>query len=202
MSTDRYTADSPLLVSHAPNAASIAPRVVRSIMARPHGEYNEVDIAGTIVPAYFAVCASVGLDAVMLIAQMIHETGNLNSWWSQRPRRNPAGIGVTGRTRGAQPPTGTWQAKDGGWVEGVAFRGWKDESIPAHAGRLLAYALSDEHATPAQLELIKRALGWRALPASFRGVAPTWRGLNGRWAVPGTTYADKIAAIANRLMEG
>ena len=123
MSTDRYTADSPLLVSPTPDAASLAPRVVRFILGRPHGEYNEVDIAGAIVPAYFSVCASVGLDAVMLLAQMIHETGNLSSWWSGRPRRNPAGIGVTGRTRSAQPPEGAWQAKNGRWLEGVLEAG-------------------------------------------------------------------------------
>lgn len=192
-----FSADSPIL------SASLQGRpeqCVRYILARPHGEYNEVDVAGSIVPAYFAVCASVGMEPVMLIAQMIHETGNLSSWWAQRPRRNPAGIGVTGRTSAAQPAAGLWALKNGTWQEGVSFESWKDASIAAHAGRLLAYALSDAQASPAQLAVIKRALGFRALPAGFRGVAPSWRGLNGRWAVPGTTYADKIAAIANAII--
>ena len=193
----RYDAMSPLLGTTPPDAAA---RAVRFILARPHGEYTEVDIAHTIVPAYFAVCASVGLDAVLLIAQMIHETGNLSSWWAARPRRNPAGIGVTGAVRGAQPPTGVWQQRDDIWVEGVAFTSWKDGSIPAHAGRLLAYARTDAQASVAQRDLIKRALGVRGLPLAFRGAAPRVQGLNGRWAVPGTTYADKIASIANRLI--
>lgn len=193
----RYTAMSPLLGTAPLDAAA---RAVRFILARPHGEYTEVDIAGTIVPAYVAVCASVGLDAVLLIAQMIHETGNLASWWAQRPRRNPAGIGVSGAVRGAQPPSGIWQPRDDIWVEGVAFESWKDHAIPAHAGRLLAYARTDAQATPAQLRLIKAALAVRGLPLVFRGAAPRLQGLNGRWAVPGTTYADKIAAIANRIL--
>lgn len=193
----RYDAMSPLLGAAPPDAAA---RAVRYIMARPHGEYNEVDIAGAIVPAYITVCASVGLDAVLLIAQMIHETGNLSSWWAARPRRNPAGIGVTGRVNGAQPPSGIWQPRDDIWVEGIAFESWKDHAIPAHAGRLLGYARTDAQATPAQRELIRQALAVRPLPLAFRGAAPRLQGLNGRWAVPGTTYADKIAAIANRIL--
>lgn len=194
-----YSAFSPLLTpTTRPDAAA---RVCRYILARPHGEYTEVDIAGAIVPAYFAICASVGLDAVLLIAQMIHETGNLASWWAARPRRNPAGIGVTGRTQGAQPPEGIWQPRNGWWVEGVAFASWKDDAIPAHAGRLLAYARTDAQASAAQRDLIKQALALRPLPLSFRGAAPRLQGLNGRWAVPGTTYADKIAAIANAILE-
>ncbi len=174
---------------------------VRAIRRRPHGGYDDPSIV-TIVDAYFAVCAGVGMDPVMLLAQMVHETGNLTSWWSQRPRRNPAGIGVTGRSSAARPATGAWALRDGVWLEGVSFARWSDEAVPAHAGRLLAYALRDEQATPAQRALIAQALAVRGLPPGFRGVAPTWRGLNGHWAVPGTTYADTIATIATRLTQG
>jgi hypothetical protein len=142
----------------------------------------------------------VGLDAVLLIAQMIHETGNLASWWSQRPRRNPAGIGVTGAVRGAQPPSGIWQPRDDIWVEGVAFESWKDHAIPSHAGRLLAYALPAGQGTPAQQQLIAQALAIRPLPAAFRGAATRLQGLNGRWAWPGLFYAQKLAALANTLV--
>ncbi len=55
----RYTNMSLLLGTTPPDAAA---RAVRFIMARPHGEYTEVDIAGTIVPSYVAVCAGVGLN--------------------------------------------------------------------------------------------------------------------------------------------
>ena len=193
---------SPKSVLLAPTPPDAAARAVRFIMARPHGEYTEVDIAGTIVPSYVAVCAGVGLDAVLLIAQMIHETGNLASWWAARPRRNPAGIGVTGRTQGAQPPTGIWQQRNGWWVEGIAFASWKDDAIPAHIGRLLAYAVTDAAANDAQRQLIEYAMLIRPLPASYRGVAPTITGLNGRWAVPGKDYGQRIATVANRMLAG
>jgi hypothetical protein len=192
-----FSADSPILTN---NIQGTPEQCGRFMLARAHGEYNATDINTVIVPAYFSVCAVVGLDPVMLLAQMIHETGCLTSWWAQRPRRNPAGIGVTGRTNPAQPAAGAWVQRDTMWVEGVSFPSWKDDSIPAHAGRLLAYALRDDQANPTQRAMITRAMDYRPLPAKFRGVAPTWRGLNGRWAVPGATYADKIAEIANAIL--
>ena len=193
----RYDAMSPLLGTTPPDAAA---RAVRFILARPHGEYTEVDIAHTIVPAYFAVCASVGLDAAIVLAQLIHETGNLTSWWSQRPRRNPAGIGVTGAVWATQPRTGAWVKRGPLWVEGVAFPTWEQDAIPAHLGRLLAYALPAGQGTPAQQQLIAQALAIRPLPAAFRGAATRLQGLNGRWAWPGLFYAQKLAALANTLV--
>ena len=192
------TGDASILAS-APNATPA--QCVRFILSRPHGEYNETDVATAIVPGYFAVCAAVGVDPLLMIAQMIHETGNLTSWWSARPRRNPAGIGVTGRTSPTQPASGAWQHDDkaGVWKEGVAFPSWKDDSIPAHVGRMLAYALRDTQANQAQRALIARALTYRPLPANYRGAAPTLRGLAGRWAVPGTEYPDKLAQIARAI---
>ena len=192
-----FSPDSPILSSTIQGTPE---QCIRFILSRAHGEYNEVDLTTGIVPAYFSACASVGMDPVMLLAQMIHETGCLTSWWSQRPRRNPAGIGVTGRTSPTQPASGAWALRDGVWAEGVSFPTWKDDSVPAHAGRLLAYALRDDQANDAQRAMIARAMNYRPLPAHFRGVAPTWRGLNGRWAVPGTTYANKIAEIANAII--
>ena len=192
------TGDASILAS-APSAAP--EQCVRFILARPHGEYNEVDIATAIVPGYFATCAGVGVDPVILIAQMIHETGTLSSWWSQRPRRNPAGIGVTGQTRPEKPASGAWQFDEqaGLWKEGVAFPSWKDDAIPAHVGRMLAYALRDDQADEQQRAMIARAMSYRPLPPKFRGAAPTLRGLAGRWAVPGTEYPNKLAQIASAI---
>ncbi len=192
------TADASILAG-APSATS--QQCARFMLARPHGEYTENDIANAIVPAYFATCAAAGADPVILIAQLIHETGCLTSWWSQRPRRNPAGIGVTGQKRTEPPATGAWQfdEKEGIWREGGAFPSWKDDAVAAHVGRMLAYALRDDHANEVQRALIARALSYRPLPAKFRGAAPTLRGLAGSWAVPGTEYPNKLAQIASAI---
>ncbi|HET9223423.1 MAG TPA: hypothetical protein VFO07_13010 [Roseiflexaceae bacterium] len=125
------------------------------------------------------------------MSQLIHETGNLTSWWSQRPRRNPAGIGVNGQ-QGV----------------GLSFPTWKDDAIPAHIGRLLAYAITDGQATPRQRGLIAMALHWRPLPAKARGSAPALKAL-GRahnpsgagWASPGEQYGAQIAKIAHAIQQ-
>jgi hypothetical protein len=190
-----------LAILAAPRAT--AEQCIRFMLARPHGEYSEHDIKNVIVPAYFCVATSVGLDPAILVAQMIHETGGLASWWSQRPRRNPAGIGVTGQsslnamwTIGIDGPIGVKAAKrDGIWYEGISFPDWAKDAIPAHVGRMLAYARRNDELNDVQRALVAKALSYRPLPASYRGAARTLRGLAGRWAVPGTEYSGKIAAL-------
>ena len=194
---------SPKSVLLAPTPPGLTERAAQIILARPHGTYTDHDIANVIIPAYIAQCAAVGLDAAIVLAQLIHETGNLTSWWSQRPRRNPAGIGVTGRTMAGQPRSLDWAKRDDGvWAEGVSFESWNGAAIPAHLGRLLAYAVTDAAANDAQRQLIEYAMLIRPLPASYRGVAPTITGLNGRWAVPGKDYGQRIATVANRMLAG
>jgi hypothetical protein len=74
--------------------------------------------------------------------------------------------------------------------------------VPAHLGRLLAYARRDADLTGAQRALVDRALAVRPLPARLRGVAPRWIDLNGLWAVPGTTYGETIQRMAVQMREG
>jgi hypothetical protein len=182
------------------------------------GEYNAHDIANVIVPAYFAIAMLADLNPELLIAQMMHETGSMNSWWCARPRRNPAGIGVTGRTEPASPPRPpeSWALHpDGTLHEGVSFEAWKDDSIPAHIGRVLAYCCTDAELTDKQKALVEKALTYRPLPPTYRGIAPIamylgaadnpinqgeprskWKG----WAVPGRGYGEKLTAIANAII--
>jgi hypothetical protein len=151
----------------------------RFLLSRPHGEYTDEDVRH-IARLYFDLAPPVGLDPLLAVAQMALETGNLTSHWSQRPRRNPAGIGVTGEP-GA----------------GVSFPSWA-VAVPAHLGRLLAYALAPADANEAQAAMIREALTWRTLPNHLRGVAPTLKGLAGRWATD-PQYAVKISRIANQI---
>lgn len=192
-----YTADSPILAAPGATLPQLTARV-------PRGAYTARDIP-TIVGGYWRACAGAGVDPVVALAQMCHETGGLTSWWCKRPRRNPAGLGVTGDTRPItmNRPGPDWQADEpaGVWRQGLAFDGWDPQGIQAHVGRLLAYALTDAQASTVQRVLIDRALALRPLPAAYRGVAPTLAGLGGTWAVPGETYATKLAAWANRLAE-
>ncbi|MBK9711572.1 MAG: glucosaminidase domain-containing protein [Kouleothrix sp.] len=170
------------------------------MLGRPHGDYDAHAITNVIVPGYLAVCAAGDVDPLLALAQLIHETGCLSSWWSQRPRRNPAGIGVTGRTSHTRPPIGTWEIQGNIWVEGRRFDTWAADAIPAHVGRLLAYALPEGGETQPQRRLIGQALSYRRLPGMYRGIAPTWGALGGTWAVPGNDYGDRLADIARAIM--
>ena len=150
------------------------------LLARPHGVYSEAEVKA-IADDYFAVAGPVGLDPLIAASQMIEETAHLSSFWSQPPRHNMAGIGVTGEA-GA----------------GVSFPS-AQEGVRAHIGRLLAFALKAGAETPGQLSLIEEALSFRPLSSDHRGVAPTLGGLAGRWAAD-LQYANKIARIANQVI--
>jgi hypothetical protein len=162
----------------------------RVVLRGPTGGYHPNEVRG-ILRHYDALCRSVGLDPLLVVAQLLHETEFLNSYWSQRPRRNPAGIGVNG-----MPGVG------------ISFPTWHDDAIPAHVGRVLLYALPAGTGTPAQQALMSTALRWRGLPQRYLGCAPTLRGFVRTWAADGNephdplTYADKLARVANLLLQG
>lgn len=177
-----------------------------------------------IVAAYMATCERAGVDVAIPLGQLAHETGPepearnkrgpLTSDWSQRPYRNPAGIGVTGQHASGKKPSAAstpanhiwmWHETRQRWEVGVAFPAWT-QSAPAHVGRLLGYALVDEAATAKQRELIAEAARWRSIPSTVRGGASTLaelgkarnpRGIG--WASPGTEYGARIADQINRL---
>lgn len=184
-------------------ASGSADAAARWITARCSPSYTAFDVAA-IVARYRALGEWVEVDWFLALAQLAHETGSLTSWWSQRPRRNPAGIGVTGRTLPGDPtrppgPAWAWDSAAQRWREGASFPTWNDHAIPAHLGRLLAYARTDATASAEQRQLISEAMAVRPLPAGYRGVAPTISGLDGRWAVPGVGYGARIVALAGRM---
>ena len=151
----------------------------RYLLARKHGTYSDAEVRD-IVKKYVTTAKAVALDPLLVVSQMVLETGGLTSHWSQPPRRNPAGIGVTGAP-GA----------------GLSFASW-DDAVRAHTGRLLAYVLPKGKGNAAQRALIEEALTVRPLPANRRGCAPTLEGLAGTWATD-KGYAGKIARVANEM---
>lgn len=205
--TPPVAGDPPPILDNAPivgPATGTAAMAVAWFAPRADPSYTDFDI-GAIVAAYRSTGESVGMDWFLALAQMAHETGSLTSFWSQRPQRNPAGLGVTGEWRADPPPDPTGWAYNTQrlrWERGLSFATWADHAVPAHLGRLLAYALTDAQASQAQRALIAFALAVRPLAESRRGIAPTILGLNGVWAVPGTTYGQSIVALARRMRYG
>ncbi len=184
----------------APGPGSVE-QAIAWLDARADGSYRGAGVS-EIVSAYARWGDDARMDWFTAIAQLIQETGVLTSFWSLRPQRNPAGIGVDGTWSATQPPDTTgwaYNTQRGRWEKGLSFTNWSDASVPAHLGRLLAYALRDDQATPAQLALIQTALGYRPLPGDRRGKSPRWVDLNGNWAVPGTCYGQTLLSIARRM---
>jgi len=62
-----------------------------------------------------------------------------------------------------------------------------------------AYATDPGARTPAQRDLVRRAMTVRPLANALHGAAPTLAALDGRWAVPGVGYGMTIAQIAEQL---
>lgn len=163
-----------------------------------------------IASQYWLQSVAVGLDPWLVAAQCLHETARLTSWWCARPRRNPAGIGVTGQTRPGNPdpmpPGWAYDEAERRWRHGLSFPAWVTHSIPAHIGRLLAYATTPDQRSPAQQQAVTTALSYRSLPNQLHGSAPHLKAL-GRvhnatgqgWASPGTDYGARLAVIANQL---
>lgn len=175
--TARITSTSLLIAPPRATAAQFA----SYISARRHGGYSAANIR-TIAGLYDKTATAVGLDPLLVVAQMVLETGNLSSEWSQPPRRNPAGIGVTGAPG-----------------KGVSFPSWSS-AVRAHVGRLLAYSLPGGGETAAQRKLIDEALEWRPLPQRLRGSSPSLNKLAGAWAAD-RQYATKIARLANEIVK-
>lgn len=176
-------------------------QAVRWLTARAT-QYDGPAIA-TIVNAYVREGDVAGVDWFLALAQCAHETGALTSWWCARPRRNPAGIGVTGDARqGAQPgPAWAFDAEHDVWLEGCSFARWDGDAVRAHLGRLLAYALPVGHSTPIQQRLIAEALRVRGLDAAIRGRHPTIGTFGGTWAVD-AGYGMRVAVLAERMRRG
>lgn len=136
----------------------------RYIKTRAKYTAAEVDY---IVSLYADVCRSGAVDAEFALTQMVHETGALTSDWSLPPKRNPAGIGVTGATGPDGLPLGVW------------FDTWSD-AVEAHVGLILAYRYPAGQGNAAQQRLINEILGHGRTPP--RGIASTVAELSARWA--------------------
>lgn len=167
-------ANSPLLVGPVVDFPTAARRYIKA--RAKSRDPVEVDY---IVSLYQDVCRDGQVDVEFALTQLIHETSALTSAWSADPKRNPAGIGVTGANNPDGTPAGVW------------FDTWAD-SVEAHVGLILAYRFPAGQGTPAQQRLINEILVHR--PAAPRGVATTVGELAAKWAAD-PAYVDKLAAV-------
>jgi N-acetylmuramoyl-L-alanine amidase len=133
-----------------------------------------------IIDAYTVYGKLTGCGNLVPFCQAAHETG----WFTSEKwlkNNNPAGIGATN--------------------DGAMGNVWatKEEGILAQYAHLIAYAIPEKNWTPTQQNIVKFSPRLSILQKNnLCGIAPKWVNLNGRWAVPGKTYAQAIATIALR----
>jgi hypothetical protein len=183
-------------------------RIVDSPVVLPAEHYigyiiaqgGDPDRARRIVALYLHHGATLRLDPLGSIAQMLHETDSLKSWWSAPPRRNLCGLGVTGVTRKTASPHPGWQTGRQPGIEEAGYAFSNDEAaVLAHLTHLGAYVYTRTSSPGAFNRDYDPRIGAVEL-AGWRGVATVWADLNKRWAYPGDNYATGVARKANEII--
>ncbi|WP_223594216.1 N-acetylmuramoyl-L-alanine amidase [Neobacillus bataviensis] len=117
-----------------------------------------------------------GIRGDIAFAQALHETDFFRFTGVVQPDQNNfAGIGATGPSN-----------------PGATFK-TQEEGVLAHLQHLFAYASTEP--LPNQYPLVDPRFN-----LVTRGSAPTWTSLNGKWAVPGTTYGQSILELYKRMV--
>ena len=126
---------------------------------------------------YVTIGRYYGIRGDIAFAQALHETDFFRFTGTVQPGQNNfAGIGATG-----------------GSTQGAMFA-TPEEGVIAQMQHLYAYATTNP--LPNQYPLLDPRFHLVA-----RGSAPTWTDLNGKWAVPGTTYGQSILNLYGRMLD-
>jgi hypothetical protein len=139
---------------------------------------NNPDFDQEIAKAYLEVGEKYGVRGDIALCQSIVETGwfKFSDGTAVTPdQHNYCGLGVTSKG-----------------MKGASFATIKD-GVTAQIQHLYAYA-SFGALPPGEVKIDPR------FNLVTRGIAPNWEDLNGRWAVPGTTYGQNIVSIHKNLV--
>ncbi|QCJ41002.1 N-acetylmuramoyl-L-alanine amidase [Bacillus sp. S3] len=118
-----------------------------------------------------------GIRGDVAFAQALHETNYLRFTGIVKPEQNNfAGLGATGQDN-----------------SGASFK-TPEEGVLAHLQHLYAYAVTNP--LPAKYPLADTRFNLVA-----RGSAPTWIALNGKWAVPGSSYGQSIVDLYGKMID-
>jgi hypothetical protein len=172
--------DMPLVADDPAAFVAAARRYLKTVTGRVRTP-AELD---SLVTVYTQACQAARLPVGLLLAQMVHETDAMRSMWSQPPRRNPAGIGVTGAKDGNNEPVGQWFDTDA-------------QGVLCHVGLVCCYRYSPtDTVSDPQQRLIDLCLSYR--PSAPRGIAVTFAELAAKWAVD-PDYVPKVQAVYDRV---
>ncbi len=132
-----------------------------------------------LVSYYYEEATREGVRPDVAFAQALHETGNFSYGGTVTPdQNNYCGLGTTSD-----------------YVQGGYFPS-AQIGVRAHIQHLLAYAttrLPSEEIVDPRYSMVRDIYGSMTLPS--------WLDLNGRWAVPGTTYGQRIMNIFQQILQ-
>ncbi len=132
-----------------------------------------------LVSYYYEEATREGVRPDVAFAQALHETGNFSYGGTVTPdQNNYCGLGTTSD-----------------YVQGGYFPS-AQIGVRAHIQHLLAYATTR---LPSEEIVDPRYLMVRDIYGSM--TLPSWLDLNGRWAVPGTTYGQRIMNIFQQILQ-
>lgn len=162
------------------------PRIRNKVENEYQREFIPID--PEIAELYISIGEEYGIRGDLAFAQAAKETFYWQFTGSVQPfQNNYCGLWATGTPctgqesyNGADPKQVSFQKG----VHGAIFK-TPAAGVEAHIQHLYAYA------TKKPLPKGKVLVDPRFNLVS-RGIAPTWQGLNGRWAVPGTVYGQSI----------
>ncbi len=132
-----------------------------------------------LVAYYYEEATKEGVRPDVAFAQALHETGNFSYGGTVVPdQNNYCGLGTTSAT------------VQGGYFPSAQI------GVRAHIQHLLAYAttrMPSSDIVDPRYSLVRDIYGSMTLPQ--------WVDLNGRWAVPGNTYGQRIMNIFQQILE-
>ena len=132
-----------------------------------------------LVSYYYEEATKEGVRPDVAFAQALHETGNFSYGGTVTPdQNNYCGLGTTSE-----------------YVQGGYFPS-AQIGVRAHIQHLMAYAttrLPSSEIVDPRYSLVRDAYGGMTLPH--------WVDLNGRWAVPGYTYGQRIMNIFQEILQ-
>lgn len=161
---------------------------IKSMMEAYHPEHPFVGYPEGIAELYIEIGKKYNIRGDLAFAQALKETGYFQYYgivhYSQN---NFCGLGATGvENTGEEPQNGVDPSRavyiPG--MHGLTFGSMAD-GVEAHIQHLYAYATTDD--LPEGCELVDPRFKYVK-----RGIAPLWRDLNGRWAIPGNGYGESI----------
>lgn len=168
-----HTAEASSKVSITGNSVLTAKQMGDYVLLKnPVPRLMEIDIY-RLADLFLAIGRAEGIRGDIAFAQSLHETGYFKYGNDVVPEQNNyAGIGAVG-----------------GGARGAFFQ-TPEEGVRAQIQHLKAYANKEP--------LVTEKIDPR-FDLVTRGIAPNWTDLNGRWAVPGTGYGEKILSIFNDM---